>query len=235
MAKKNNDTLNAIKEQKPETLEDHAFYGLRLDENQRDFRDAIWSPNLLAVFCNSKAGSGKTTVALATANLLVQYGFYDDIIYVVTPYAEYRQGYLPGSISEKSMYYFQPVYQAAAKLNINPMTAFCNDNMLAQKNGTGYITCSTDTYIRGSTLSRSVIILDEAQNLSHDQIKTLITRISDDSKLICIGHVAQCDLKDKSTSGFARCIEHFKEKEWAKICTLTKNFRGILSAWADEM
>ena len=65
----------------PTTLVDHPFYGLQLDEEQKSFRDVIWSSDKLIVFCNARAGTGKTTIAAATANLLVQYGKYDGIVY----------------------------------------------------------------------------------------------------------------------------------------------------------
>ena len=58
----------------PATLQEHPFYGLRLDEHQKVFRDAIWDTEKLIVFCNAKAGTGKTLIATATANLLYQYG-----------------------------------------------------------------------------------------------------------------------------------------------------------------
>ncbi len=67
----------------PKTLKNHPFYGLKLDEDQLIFRDAIWDPKNLIVFANCKAGTGKTLIAVATANLLVQYGFYDGIIYEI--------------------------------------------------------------------------------------------------------------------------------------------------------
>lgn len=76
MAKKN---FNVDYSNPPETLENHIFYGLQLDEQQKEFRDAIWSTNKLIVFCDAKAGSGKTTIATATANLLVKYGRYKNI------------------------------------------------------------------------------------------------------------------------------------------------------------
>ena len=55
----------------PATLQEHPFYGLRLDEYQKVFRDAIWDTEKLIVFCNAKAGTGKTLIATATANLLI--------------------------------------------------------------------------------------------------------------------------------------------------------------------
>lgn len=81
MARKNTISY-PIKPQPPTTLDDNPFYGIQCDEYQKQFRDAIWNPEKLIVFCNAKAGTGKTTIATATANLLCEYGLYDGIIYI---------------------------------------------------------------------------------------------------------------------------------------------------------
>ena len=86
----------------PITLEGENFYGFILDPQQKKFRDAIWDPNIDIVFCNARAGTGKTTVATGVANLLVQYGKYDGIVYMVSPYGDRKQGWLPGTINETS-------------------------------------------------------------------------------------------------------------------------------------
>ena len=75
MAKSNNKQNN--NDVAPKNFKDHLFYGFELDEEQKLFRDAIWDEEKLIVFCNAKAGTGKTFIAVATANLLVQYGRYD--------------------------------------------------------------------------------------------------------------------------------------------------------------
>lgn len=77
MAKKRMDRCDP-----PETLKDHIFYGLELDEYQTEFRDAIWDKSKLIVFCNAPSGSGKTFIATATANLMCEYGLYDGIVYI---------------------------------------------------------------------------------------------------------------------------------------------------------
>lgn len=64
----------------------YGFYGISLDPEQRVFRDAIWNPNIDVVICNAAAGSGKTLIATATANLLVQAGYFDKLTYVVSSY-----------------------------------------------------------------------------------------------------------------------------------------------------
>ena len=94
----------------PRDLYDHPFYGLDLDEEQMVFRDAIWDAGNLLVVCNAYAGTGKTTIAIATGNLLVEYRRYRRMIYVANPVQEGRLGYLPGTVGEKSSVYAEPLY-----------------------------------------------------------------------------------------------------------------------------
>jgi predicted ribonuclease YlaK len=219
----------------PHTLASHPFYGLVLDEKQEAFRDAIWDKEKLVIMCNASAGTGKTLVAAATANLLVQYGRYNGIVYIVSPYAESRQGFLRGSIEEKSEPYFEPFCNALIKIGVNPMTSI-NDSALAnQKSGTGYIECRTDTFLRGINLENVVVIMDESQNFTFDAMRTAITRCSDNSKLICIGHDKQCDLPSPSTSGFTKYVKRFADAGDSRvaICELTKNYRGWISSYTD--
>lgn len=211
------------------------FYAMTLDEEQLAFANAIWDHNVDIVFCNSKAGTGKTTVAAGVANMLVLYGFYSGIVYIMAPYGERKQGYLPGDLTEKSSVYFEAFMQALQNCNVNPMTAVNNESMVNQKNGTGYITCITDTYLRGTNLNDAVVILDEAQNYTVPQLKKTLTRIGSKAKVIVIGHDQQCDLSDNARSGFVRYIEHFSGQERARVCTLVNNHRGWISQHADEL
>ena len=218
----------------PITLEGENFYGFILDPQHKKFRDAIWDPNIDIVFCNARAGTGKTTVATGVANLLVQYRKYDGIVYMMSPYGDRKQGWLPGTITEKSAVYFEAFYQALINCNVNPNTAINDESMVNQKNGTGYITCITDTYLRGTNLENKVCILDEAQNCTVAQLKKILTRVCDNTKVIVIGHDLQIDLDDPSTSGFVKYINHFKDMERAAVCQLTTNHRGWVSQHADE-
>lgn len=211
------------------------FYGMTLDDEQLKFANAIWNPDIDIVFCNSKAGTGKTTIAAGVANMLAQYGFYSGIIYIMSPYGERKQGYLPGDLTEKSSVYFEAFMQALQNCNVNPFTAINNESMVNQKNGTGYITCITDTYLRGTNLNDAVVIIDEAQNYTAAQLKKTLTRVGQKAKVIVIGHDLQCDLADDVQSGFTRYIDHFKGQERAAICTLIHNHRGWVSQWADEL
>ena len=68
---------NTYYKDRPQKIEDCLFYGLELDDEQFQFANAIWSPDIDIVFCNARAGTGKTTIAAGVANLLVQYGDFD--------------------------------------------------------------------------------------------------------------------------------------------------------------
>lgn len=218
----------------PKILKGQPFYGLELDEDQMNFAEAIWNPGIDIVWCNAKAGCGKTTIATGVADMLVKYGFYDGIVYIMSPYGDRKQGWLPGTITEKSAVYFEAFYQALITCNINPNTSINDESMVNQKNGTAYITCITDTYLRGTNLDNKVILLDEAQNCTVSQLKTILTRIGSKSKVIVIGHDLQIDLENPSESGFVKYINHFKDMERTAVCKLNTNHRGWISQHADE-
>lgn len=220
----------------PRDIEGHPFYGLAMDESQKEFVNAILNPDKLVVFANSKAGSGKTLMAVAAANLLVQHNAYDGIVYIVSPVQEEKLGFLPGSADEKISIYTAPLYDALVKLGINPYTAIIQEGVENQKNGTGYIDCVSHVYLRGCNLENKVVIVEETQNMYVDELKKVLTRVSDTSKTIVIGHSGQCDLyHHPENSGFVKYIEHFKDKDYAQVCELNINHRGIVSSWADEL
>ena len=219
----------------PKEIYRDEFYGLELDDDQLAFANAIWNPDIDIIYCNSKAGGGKTTIATGVANMLVGYNLYDSIVYIMSPYGERKQGWLPGTITEKSSVYFEAFYQALVTCNVDINTAINTESLVNQKNGGGYITCITDTFLRGSNLDNAVVIIDEAQNYTVPQLKTVLTRVKDSTKVIVIGHDLQCDLDNPGESGFTRYIEHFREMPRTAVCNLTHNHRGWISQHADEL
>ena len=220
----------------PKTLKDHPFYGFKLDEEQTAFRDAIWNPEKLIVFCNAKAGTGKTFVATATANLLVKYGLYDGIVYISSPTQESKLGFLPGEIEDKTAVYSEPLIEALMKLNINPGTAVHQYSIMNQKNGTSYIDAITHVYLRGCNFENKVVILDETQNYYCDELKKTLTRMADNCKVIVIGHSGQIDLyHNPENSGFVRYLNHFKDDPRTAVCELNTNYRGWISSHADAL
>lgn len=220
----------------PDNLNNHPFYGLVLDEQQKAFRDAIWSKEKLIVFADAKAGSGKTLISVMTGNLLIKYGRYNGMVYIASPVQEQKVGFLPGDAEDKAAPYFMPFYQACIKAGVNPYTDIIQSNMLNQKNGTGYIECTTHVYLRGTNFENKVIIIDEAQNMFGDELKKTLTRINDDCKVIVIGHSGQIDIfKHPERSGFVKYLDHFKDDSRCAVCELSHNYRGWISSHADEL
>ena len=222
----------------PETLEGHPFYGLELDDEQKIFRDMIWDSGKDIIFCNSKAGTGKTLIAVGTANLLVQYGLYKKIIYVCSPCNEFRLGFMPGDLTSKAEVYYEPLYSAMQTLGISPFTAIDNGSLVNQKyDDAGYIKPLTDVYLRGCNLDNAVVILEEMQNYDLEIAKKVLTRMCKNTKVICIGHTGQNDLQKKERSGFDRYIRHFANKhdDRVAICNLTHSHRSWIAEWADEL
>ena len=211
------------------------FYDMILDEEQEAFVKAIKDKNKTIIFCDAAAGTGKTTLAMGTANLLYldKRNDLDGIVYIVSPYGEGKQGYLPGSITEKSEVYYEPAYQAMIEVNMNPYTDVCSDAMTAKRKGEGFVKMLTHTYLRGTNLQKKIVILDESQNYTVAELKKVLTRCHDSCKVIVIGHTGQIDIK--GGSGFQKYLEHFQGQEKCAVCRLTTNHRGWLSTYADEL
>ena len=211
------------------------FYTFTLDDEQREFVNAIKDRSKTIVFCDAPAGTGKTTLAMGAANLLYhdkRYGM-DGIVYIVSPYGEQRQGYLPGGITEKSEVYYEPAYQAMIEVGMNPNADVYSESMVSRKKGEAFVKMLTHTYLRGTNLQKKVIILDESQNYTVAELKKVLTRCHDSCKVIVIGHTGQIDIR--GGSGFARYLEHFKDQEKCAVCKLTTNHRGWLSTFADKL
>lgn len=224
----------------PQTLDDHMFYGLPLDDDQKKFRDSIWDPENIVTICNSKAGTGKTTIALGVANLLCEYGRYDEICYIVAPTMEQKQGFIPGGPEDKNAPYMQPLVDALITLGIDPMQAIkSEDNMQAIKDGRAYISFMSHTYLRGTNFERKVVIMDEFQNTYMEESRKILTRMHDNCKIIIIGHTGQCDLyKHPENSGFQKYLDAFekvKDDPRVSICELTINHRGWFSNFCDNV
>ena len=211
----------------PATLQEHPFYGLRLDEYQKVFRDAIWDTEKLIVFCNAKAGTGKTLIATATANLLYQYGRCNGIVYIASPTQEQKQGYLKGTIEEKSDPYFEPFYEALEKIGVNRNTAFY-DGAVNEKYQTAYIQCATHTFLRGTNFENKVVIIDEAQNLTPHEVKTIISRCGEDTKMVLTGDPHQIDnpYLDASSNGLSYTVERLKGQNLFGHVTLARSERS---------
>lgn len=219
--------------------EEHLFFGManKLTEEQRDFVDAMYSDEYDIVFCNSPAGTGKTTLAVAVAKLLVAEKRQKGLVFTFSPVEESKMGFRPGSQFEKEFEYTVPLRQALIEINEQPDKVILSTepDMKKLKEGAYWVEAMTHTFARGINIKDKVVIIDEAQNWTVSQLKKLLTRCHDSSKVIVLGHTGQCDLPDPKQSGFQKYIDHYKGKERAIECHLSKNFRGWMAQHADTL
>ena len=154
---------------------DDIFYGLILNEDQEKFKEAIMSEEYNVVLADATAGSGKTLIAVACANLLInREKRYDSAVFLFPTVEEASLGYRPGNTSEKESDYLEPLYDALTKINEVPRQAISSD--ISEKNGTAWITARSATFMRGINLEKKVVIIDECQNMSIPIIKRIISR-----------------------------------------------------------
>lgn len=204
------------------------FYGLRkkMTDEQEFMANSIIDKHV--VFSNSEAGTGKSTIALASLYYLYETGKIDKIYYIFSPTQEDKMGFRPGTQEEKEKEYADPILGAVAKLGLMPEKA------LDEKHG--FLKIKSHTFLRGQDHERIGVILDEAQNYTKEDLRKTITRLHDNCHVVVIGHTGQIDLKKPGTSGFAAYLDHFaKLSDRVAIAPLTKNFRGWISQWADAI
>lgn len=237
MAAKKKTVTNEYSKNLPMTLDDHPFFGIVPDKEQKTLIDEVWKREKRVFLVDSIAGSGKTLIATALGVLMVQYGIYDKIVYITFPgIYEKTQGFLPGDLLTKSEPYFQPLYDALVTIGELP-DHVCNTSTDAIENGTAYIECAVSTYMRGININNAFVIIDESENADLQTLAKVISRINDNSITMVIGHSGQCDMYDKRQSGFTACID-YQIKHHPDMCqafNLLTNHRGKISQWADLM
>lgn len=208
------------------------FYGLaeQMTEEQRVYCESLIHNNI--TFCDSVAGSGKSTCAVAVAKYLYEHNLIDKLVYIINPCEQQTLGHLPGDVDEKIASYMGALEDALITIGEFPLQSFDKEM--------GWVEACSGVFMRGINLKKSFIIIDEAQNFPKSELKKVLTRISDDCFVACIGHSLQCDLKKPETSGFIPMKELFvnKGEEFGlKVgnVKLTKNFRGKISRLADTL
>jgi phosphate starvation-inducible PhoH-like protein len=209
------------------------FFGMELTDEQGPYVDSIFDNQI--TFVDAKSGTGKTTLAVASARILKDKNPKQDLYYIFSPVQEGAMGFRPGNQSEKEKSYNQPLVDALEKIDEEPMQAIFNpDDPYAIKQRKYWIYSQSHVFMRGTNRPNCTIIIDEAQNFTHGELKKVLTRIHDTSKAIVIGHQGQCDLKDPTKSGFVDYIEWFRNEPYCGVYELTKNFRGRLAQHADN-
>lgn len=216
---------------------DDPFFGLRLDDAQLQFVNTMLDKSVLFCGVDARAGTGKTLLAVATGYLMVKCGMYDNIVYITAPVQEEKLGYLPGDLQSKTAMYMEPLTQALIKLGLNPYTSIIQSGAGQEQGqpGEGFIEATTHVFMRGINLEKKFVIIDESQNFTVRELQKVLTRCHDSSKIVCIGHAGQIDLRKKDDSGFSAYMELFASDDFARMCTLTKNYRGVFATRADEI
>ena len=211
---------------------DEIFYGFILNDEQEKFREAIMSDECNVIMADATAGSGKTLISVACANILVKSGKYDSAVYVFPTVEEASLGYRPGNTSEKEADYLGPLYDALIKIRELPNQAISSD--ISEKNGTAWITARSATFMRGINLENKVVIIDECQNMSIPIIKRIISRCYDNCKVIILGCRSQTDVPlDKS--GFKQLMQHMDNFDGCVKCELPISYRGKLAMHIDKL
>lgn len=134
-------------------------------------------------------------------------------------------GYLPGTMEEKMSPWLSPIKDNLEYILGSKMTV---DTMMER----GIIEVEALTYIRGRSISNSFIIIDEAQNLTHHEIKTILTRVGEGSKVVLTGDIKQIDNTyiDETSNGLTHVVEKFREQEIGGHVTLTKGERSKVAS-----
>ena len=211
---------------------DDIFYGFTLNEDQEKFKEAIMNDENNVIIADATAGSGKTLLAVACANILCKTGKYKSAVYIFPTVEESSLGYRPGNTTEKEADYLEPLYDALIKINEVPRQAISSD--VSDKNGTAWITARSATFMRGINLENKVVIIDECQNLSVPIIKRIVSRCYDNCKVIILGCQAQMDVPI-SKSGFKQLIDHLEGFEGSVKCDLPISYRGKLAMHIDKL
>ncbi len=214
-----------------ELLESFARLDIRAKNREQLYAlNSLLDPSLPLVTISGLAGSGKTFITLMAAYAMVQAGYYERIVLTRNVQPVGRDiGYLPGSMEEKMNPWIAPIMDnLRVGLKDNNLSLF---NTLRSQ---GVIEIAPLSYIRGRTFNDSILIMDEAQNATIHELKTVITRMGENSKIILLGDVDQIDTPyiDALSNGLTIVAEKFKNQACASHVALKRGERSHLSAVA---
>ncbi len=220
-----------------ERVEKRYAYGIKPRNSQQTFAmDALLNEDIRLVALQGVAGSGKTLLALAAA--LEQRNRYQQIILArpIVPLSNRGIGYLPGDAHEKISPYMQPLWD-----NLNFIKAQFGKQekkikIIEQLQESGVLTLTALAFIRGRSLSHAMFIVDEAQNLTPHEIKTIITRAGEGTKIVFTGDIHQIDTPymDEQSNGLSYIIDKLKGHNLFAHIRLRKGERSELANLANE-
>ena len=198
--------------------------------------DMLLDPEIKIVSLIGRAGSGKTLMAIAaglqqTIGLRAENNHYSRLI-VSRPVQPLGKdiGFLPGTMEEKMLPWLMPI-QDNLKFLMGDRTSL---EMYMEK---GKIELEALTYIRGRSIANAFIVIDEAQNLTKHEIKTIITRIGEGTKIVLTGDIEQIDnvYVNETSNGLAHAVEKFKEFPISGHVTFKKGERSELATLASKV
>ncbi len=214
------------------------IYGIKPRNAEQTFAaNALTDPNIPLVSLTGKAGTGKTLLALASA-LTVKKSYRQIFIArPIIPLSNRDIGYLPGDVQSKIEPYMQPLWdnlkviQDQFSENDKQNTAI--NNMIKDEK----LVIEALSYIRGRSLQRIFFIVDEAQNLTPHEIKTIITRVGEGAKIVFTGDIYQIDhpYLDSQSNGLSFLIDRFKGQKLYAHVNLEKGERSELAELASNL
>lgn len=201
--------------------------------------DALMNDEIQLVTLVGKAGTGKTLLAVAAS----LYKTVDENIYtrilVSRPTLPMGKdiGFLPGTVEEKLTPWMYPIVDNVELIMRKESRAGRNIRGFRELVDMGILVIEPLTYIRGRSIHNQFLILDEAQNLTPHEIKTIITRAGEGTKIVVTGDPYQIDNPyiDSSSNGLTYVVERFKDQEIAAHITFTKGERSRLSELAANL
>lgn len=202
---------------------------------QRMALELLLNDEIPLVTLTGKAGTGKTLLTLAAGLMKVEDERKYKKLLIGRPVVPMGKdiGYLPGEKDEKLRPWMQPIYDNLEFL-FETKRAGDIDNILA---GLNSIQIEALTYIRGRSIPAQFIIIDEAQNLSKHEVKTIVSRVGEGSKIVLLGDPEQIDhpYLDATSNGLSYVVERFKEQEVSGHITLERGERSNLAQLAADL
>ena len=197
--------------------------------------DALLDTNIDLCLLTGPAGSGKTLLALAAAlEMVVEKGIYEKIIVTRnTPEIAESIGFLPGTEEEKMAPWLGAISDSLDFLHRHDECREGSTRYIIEK---ANIQFKSVNFMRGRSIQKSIVILDECQNMTSSQLKTIITRAGEGTKLICCGNLAQIDSNYLSplTSGLTYIVERFKDFEGSATVHIAGVMRSRLASFAEK-
>lgn len=202
---------------------------------QRMALEMLLNDDISLVTLTGKAGTGKTLLTLAAGLMKVEDEHKYKKLLIARPVVPMGKdiGYLPGEKEEKLRPWMQPIYDNLEFL-FDTKKPGDIDKILA---GLGSIQVEALTYIRGRSIPGQFIIIDEAQNLTKHEVKTIVSRAGEGSKIVLLGDPEQIDhpYLDSASNGLTHTVERFKGEQISGHVTLEKGERSHLAQLAADL